>query len=238
MVSAMGAGIGLLGFAVMMVTGDELMRNPMAHFVLDSTHVPAGDQPRVGITRRADDADDDQLRHAFRIARHLQHQVLADLPHIVLECGKTEGDADTIIFKNGRFRSIACDKYDYGDGAYTATGSVISPVRNLTQLQVEAIFSRNITRWTQLNGIGADTNGDGSVNSSDNQTIILCQRRAGSGTKAAFGRALTPTVSESFTSGPAATSTTLLLPGRMGCHVGVPRKTWQLQPLWRANSVK
>jgi len=40
---------------------------------------------------------------------------------IVLECGKTEGDADTIIFENGRFRSTACDKYDYGDGAYTAT---------------------------------------------------------------------------------------------------------------------
>ena len=39
---------------------------------------------------------------------------------IVLECGKTEGDADTIIFKGGRFRSTACDRYDYGDGAYTA----------------------------------------------------------------------------------------------------------------------
>ena len=28
---------------------------------------------------------------------------------IVLECGKTEGDADTIVFKNGRFRSTACE---------------------------------------------------------------------------------------------------------------------------------
>lgn len=71
-----------------------------------------------------------------------------------------------------------------------AGGSVIGPVRNLTQLQVEAIFSRNITRWSQLNGIGADTNNDGVVNSSDNQTIILCQRRAGSGTKAAFDQTL------------------------------------------------
>ena len=42
---------------------------------------------------------------------------------IVLECGKTEGDADTLIFSDGRFRSTACDKYDYGDGAYTATGA-------------------------------------------------------------------------------------------------------------------
>lgn len=40
---------------------------------------------------------------------------------IVLERGKTEGDADTLIFQNGRFRSTACDQYGYGDGAYTAT---------------------------------------------------------------------------------------------------------------------
>jgi ABC-type phosphate transport system substrate-binding protein len=59
-------------------------------------------------------------------------------------------------------------------------------VRNLTQLQVEAIFSRQVTRWNQLDGIGADTNNDGVVNASDNQTIIICSRRAGSGTKAAF----------------------------------------------------
>ena len=40
---------------------------------------------------------------------------------IVLECGKTAGDADTLIFEGGRFRSTACDRYDYGDGAYTAS---------------------------------------------------------------------------------------------------------------------
>lgn len=37
---------------------------------------------------------------------------------VVLERGKTAGDADTLIFDNGRFRSTACDRYDYGDGAY------------------------------------------------------------------------------------------------------------------------
>ena len=42
---------------------------------------------------------------------------------IVLECGKTAGDADTLLFKGGRFRSTACDRYEYGDGAYTATVS-------------------------------------------------------------------------------------------------------------------
>src|SRR5678815_1074606 len=42
---------------------------------------------------------------------------------IVLKCGETSGDADTLSFKNGRFRSSACDPYGYGDGAYTATQS-------------------------------------------------------------------------------------------------------------------
>jgi len=42
---------------------------------------------------------------------------------IVLECGKTSGDADTLTFKDGRFRSSACDQYGYGDGPYTATSS-------------------------------------------------------------------------------------------------------------------
>ena len=39
---------------------------------------------------------------------------------IVLEAGKTAGDADTLVFAGGRFRSTACDGYGYGDGAYTA----------------------------------------------------------------------------------------------------------------------
>jgi hypothetical protein len=39
---------------------------------------------------------------------------------IVLEAGKTSGDADTLVFANGRFQSAACDQYEYGDGPYTA----------------------------------------------------------------------------------------------------------------------
>jgi len=42
---------------------------------------------------------------------------------VVLESGKTSGDADTLIFKQGRFRSTACDRWEYGDGPYTATTS-------------------------------------------------------------------------------------------------------------------
>jgi hypothetical protein len=37
---------------------------------------------------------------------------------VFLERGKTSGDADTITFKNGRFRSSACDRYDYSDAPY------------------------------------------------------------------------------------------------------------------------
>jgi hypothetical protein len=37
---------------------------------------------------------------------------------VVLERGKTAGDADTLTFERGRFRSSACDRYGYGDGAY------------------------------------------------------------------------------------------------------------------------
>jgi len=42
---------------------------------------------------------------------------------IVLKRGETSGDADTLSFKDGRFRSSACDPYGYGDGPYTATRS-------------------------------------------------------------------------------------------------------------------
>jgi hypothetical protein len=42
---------------------------------------------------------------------------------VVLECGKTAGDADTLLFDGGRFRSTGCDRYGYGDGVYTATSS-------------------------------------------------------------------------------------------------------------------
>ena len=47
---------------------------------------------------------------------------------VFIERGKTSGDADTITFKDGRFRSSACDRYGYSDAAYksTAQGEVIT----------------------------------------------------------------------------------------------------------------
>ena len=35
------------------------------------------------------------------------------------EKGSTKGDKDTFVFKEGRFRSTACDKYGFGDAPYT-----------------------------------------------------------------------------------------------------------------------
>ena len=37
---------------------------------------------------------------------------------VFLERGKTSGDADTLVFKDGRFRSVACDRYGYSDAPY------------------------------------------------------------------------------------------------------------------------
>jgi len=39
---------------------------------------------------------------------------------VFLQRGKTAGDADTLTFAGGRFRSTACDRYGFGDAAYRA----------------------------------------------------------------------------------------------------------------------
>jgi len=35
--------------------------------------------------------------------------------------GKGGSDKDTLVFRDGMLHSMACDKYGFGDGAYTAT---------------------------------------------------------------------------------------------------------------------
>ena len=42
---------------------------------------------------------------------------------VFLERGKTSGDADTLVFKDGRFRSSACDRYGYSDAPYKAVSA-------------------------------------------------------------------------------------------------------------------
>jgi hypothetical protein len=39
---------------------------------------------------------------------------------VFIQRGKTSGDADTLTFQGGRFRSSACDRYGYNDAPYRA----------------------------------------------------------------------------------------------------------------------
>ena len=51
---------------------------------------------------------------------------------VFIERGKTSGDADTLVFKDGRFRSSACDKYGYSDAPYKMT-----PAGDYTRFEAE-----------------------------------------------------------------------------------------------------
>jgi hypothetical protein len=50
------------------------------------------------------------------------------------EKGKGKENTDTLIFKEGKFRSISCDKYGFGSGTYTSTmeGNTIRFVADTT----------------------------------------------------------------------------------------------------------
>lgn len=73
---------------------------------------------------------------------------------IVLEPGKSSGDADTLIFEGGRFRSTACDRYDYGDGAYTTTvsGDAICFESETVSPKYGKLRWRGVVRETRLDG--------------------------------------------------------------------------------------
>ena len=73
---------------------------------------------------------------------------------IVLECGKTAGDADSLIFKNGRFRSTACDRYEYGDGAYTieAAGDTVSFSAETESPKYGKLRWQGVVRGRRLDG--------------------------------------------------------------------------------------
>ena len=73
---------------------------------------------------------------------------------IVLKCGETSGDADTLSFKAGRFRSSACDPYGYGDGAYTATrsGETIVFEAETESPQYGKLLWKGVVRGPRLDG--------------------------------------------------------------------------------------
>lgn len=60
---------------------------------------------------------------AFVPASHANNLDGRSFQGVFLERGKTSGDADTLIFKDGRFRSTACDRYGYSDAVYKATAA-------------------------------------------------------------------------------------------------------------------
>jgi len=72
---------------------------------------------------------------------------------VFLARGKTSGDADTLMFDGGRFRSSACDRYGYGDAPYRA-----SPSGDGTTFEAETesprygrLVRRGVIRGDQLN---------------------------------------------------------------------------------------
>jgi hypothetical protein len=73
---------------------------------------------------------------------------------VVIEPGKTAGDAETVIFEKGRFRSTACDQYGYGDGAYTVTSSDggISFKAQTQSAQYGQLMWQGVVRGGRLDG--------------------------------------------------------------------------------------
>ena len=74
---------------------------------------------------------------------------------IVLECGKTAGDADTLTFADGRFSSSACSNYGYGDGAYTTSesaGGAIAFEAETESAQYGKLLWSGVVRGTRLDG--------------------------------------------------------------------------------------
>lgn len=73
---------------------------------------------------------------------------------VVLEAGKTSGDADTLIFAKGRFRSTACDRYEYGDGPYMAsvTGDDIAFEAETVSPKYGKLQWKGVVRGRKLDG--------------------------------------------------------------------------------------
>jgi hypothetical protein len=73
---------------------------------------------------------------------------------VVIERGKTSGDADTIIFKDGRFRSTACDQYGYGDGAYTVSvsGETVAFQAQTESPQYGKLLWKGVVTGSKLDG--------------------------------------------------------------------------------------
>jgi hypothetical protein len=72
---------------------------------------------------------------------------------VFLERGKTKGDADTLLFRGGRFRSTACDRYGYSDAAYRVTpaGDALMFEAETESLKHGKLVWRGVVRGDYLN---------------------------------------------------------------------------------------
>ena len=65
---------------------------------------------------------------------------------VFIQKGKTSGDADTLVFKDGRFRSLACDRYGYSDAPYRTASA-----GEMTRFEAETQSARyGKLRWSGL----------------------------------------------------------------------------------------
>ncbi len=63
---------------------------------------------------------------------------------VFIQRGKTSGDADTLVFKDGRFRSTACDRYGYSEAQYKA-----STAGDITRFEAETQSAKyGKLRWS------------------------------------------------------------------------------------------
>lgn len=69
---------------------------------------------------------------------------------VFIEKGKTSGDADTLVFRDGKFRSSACDRYGYSEAPYKAAAA-----GDMTRFEAETYSPK----YGKLRWIGVVTGG-------------------------------------------------------------------------------
>lgn len=71
---------------------------------------------------------------------------------VFIERGKTSGDADTLTFQGGRFRSSACDRYGYSDATYqaSAAGDAIAFEAETTSAKYGKLRWKGVVRGDKL----------------------------------------------------------------------------------------
>jgi hypothetical protein len=72
---------------------------------------------------------------------------------VFLQRGKTSGDADTLLFQGGRFRSTACDRYGYSDAPYrvVAAGDAVTFEAETESPKYGKLVWRGVVRGDYLN---------------------------------------------------------------------------------------